>query len=132
MDCYIYISYIKNNLKKDLLEQLLQKFQNNNKINDITGMLFYHTGNVIQLFEGPIEKTKKLMENLNKDSSHERVVIIYHKPILNRIFPYWNMGYITKDFDIYNRYILHNTQIIDNEISTVINSYIETMGIVSF
>lgn len=128
MDCYIYISYIKNDLKKDLLEQLLQKFQNNNKINDITGMLLYHSGNVIQLFEGPIEKTKKLMENINKDPLHKRVIIVYHKPIKHRIFPEWNMGFITKNFDIYNRYIFKNIHISDNEISIVINSYIESMG----
>lgn len=127
MDCYIYISYMKNDLKKDILEQLLQKFQNNNKINDITGMLLYNCGNVIQLFEGPIEKTKKLMENINKDSSHQRVIIVYNKPIINRICPEWNMEYITKDFEIFNRNIVKNTKIIDNDISILINSYIETL-----
>ena len=68
MDCYIYISYMKNDLKKDILEQLLQKFQNNNKINDITGMLLYNCGNVIQLFEGPIEKTKKLISKKDRST----------------------------------------------------------------
>jgi hypothetical protein len=103
MDCYIYISYISHNFTKNNLLELLTTFQNNNKLNNITGILLYHCGNIIQLFEGPVDKTKQLLSNLKQDPLHTRFKILLHEPITIRTFPEWEMGFITKNSEYYNK-----------------------------
>lgn len=101
MDCYIYISYMTQS--NDELLKLLKKFQYNNKLHDITGVLLYHCGNIIQLFEGPCDQTKQLLYNLKRDNSHSRFQVLLHERINNRSFPEWEMGFVTEDSEYYNK-----------------------------
>lgn len=102
MDCYIYTSYMS---QKDNLLNLLKKFRYNNKLNGITGILLYHCGNVIQLFEGPLDKTKQLLFNLKQDPTHTRFNVLLHEPINTRIFPEWKMGFITEYSEFFNKFL---------------------------
>lgn len=122
MDCYIYISYISHNFTKDNLLELLTKFQNNNKLHDITGVLLYHCGNIIQLFEGPVDKTKQLLRNLKRDDHHTRFQLLLHEPITIRSFPEWRMGFITEYSEYYNQFLFDESYG-NNKISILFNTF---------
>jgi hypothetical protein len=96
-------------LSQDELLTLLNTFQQNNEKHGITGLLLYHTGNVIQLFEGPPQKTKQLLENLKNDNRHSRFSLLLHDRILTRNFPDWHMGFITKNSEQYNTCLFNKT-----------------------
>lgn len=112
MDCYIYISYMSES--KDNLLELLKKFRYNNKLHDITGVLLYHCGNIIQLFEGPCDQTKQLLNNIQNDKSHSRFQVLLHEPIITRTFKEWEMGFITKDSEYYNKFLFNDYNLNSN------------------
>ena len=112
MDCYIYISYMSQS--KDELLELLKKFRYNNKLHNITGVLLYHCGNIIQLFEGPCYETKQLLNNIKQDNSHIRFQVLLHEPITTRTFQKWEMGFITKDSEYYNKYLFNDYNLNSN------------------
>lgn len=107
MDCYIYISYMSDNMSETDLLELLISFQNNNKKYGITGILLYHYGNIIQLFEGPVCKTKQLLENLKNDTKHNRFKILLHENITTRSFPDWNMGFVSNNTESFNKLLFN-------------------------
>jgi hypothetical protein len=76
---------------------LMDSFRYINQIQGITGILLYHHGNLIQLFEGPIEKTKQLYDNIINDNRHTKVIKMLHHKIDKRTFPDWYMGLVTND-----------------------------------
>lgn len=99
MDCYVYTSYMLNDIN---LISVMESFKKNNKDNNITGCLLFNKGNVIQLFEGPIEKTKQLYNNLILDNRHVRFTNLLHTDINERNLPDWNMQLVldnTKQLD---------------------------------
>jgi hypothetical protein len=120
MDCYIYISYISSQ-NIDLLE-FTRKFSNNNKLHGITGVLLYHCGNVIQLFEGPIDQTKQLLFNIKKDPLHTRFKVLLHENITTRNFPEWNMGFVTEHSEFYNKF-LFNSEFINPKVNLLFNTF---------
>jgi hypothetical protein len=90
------------------LHELTRKFSDNNKLHDITGVLLYHCGNVIQLFEGPIDKTKQLLHNLKQDPLHSQFKVLLHERIITRNFPEWNMGFVTENSEYYNKFLFNS------------------------
>ena len=91
-----------------------EKFRYNNKLHDITGVLLYHCGNIIQLFEGPCDRTKQLLHNIKKDKSHSRFQVLLHEPITTRSFQEWEMGFVTKDSEYYNKFLFNNYNLNNN------------------
>ena len=126
MDCYIYISFMKK--ETDILN-LMNSFKENNKKHDITGILFYNHGNILQLFEGPIVETKQLYENIKKDPRHTKIIKLFHHTIQERYVPDWTMQFTNK-----HRYESKYQQLIfgddlsltKNKIKTLFDSFLNT------
>ena len=93
MNYYIYTSFIKHKPKS--IDSLMSGFQENNRRHGVTGLLLYNNGNVIQLFEGPKEKTTQLYNNLLIDPRHVNFTLLLSEDIQERNFPDWEMGLIT-------------------------------------
>ena len=79
------------NYTHNQLVKLMDSFKDINKIHDITGVLLYSDGNVIQFFEGPIEKTKQLYDNILNDTRHTKIIKMLHQKIESRNLPEWYM-----------------------------------------
>lgn len=81
-----------------LLHQILDAAVKNNKRNNITGMLLYAEGNIIQAIEGDRDAVLATFTSIEKDTRHRGIHILIEEEILSRKFASWNMGFrqITK------------------------------------
>ena len=75
------------------LWEMLCCFRHNNEEHDLTGMLLYGNGKVVQLVEGPRKSVNALRQQIRSDERHTNFVILSEGPILERLFPSWSMGY---------------------------------------
>lgn len=77
--------------KLDLMS-LLQNCVENNKKNNITGMLWYDGNNFIQVLEGGREFISDLYLKIAEDKRHEDVRLVSFEDIDYRDFDAWAMG----------------------------------------
>lgn len=91
-----YISYVSSAVKTlddaDLLT-MLTKFRNNNKANNLTGMLLYLEGTFIQTIEGDKETVNKLYEKIKIDHRHKDIFKILDGYWKTRNFSDWSMAF---------------------------------------
>jgi len=93
MEYITYISYMPNYTNEDLL-LLIDIFQQNNLLYNITGILLYNQGNVIQYIEGDKEHVTKLFNNILNDNRHIQIIKLLQNKITVRNFPNWTMSFI--------------------------------------
>jgi hypothetical protein len=79
------------------LQALLKKARASNEILGITGMLLYRDRFFIQALEGEQTVLENLYAIISKDERHQNVILIYEKPIQQRRFPNWTMGFNKTD-----------------------------------
>jgi acylphosphatase len=72
----------------------------NNLALGITGVLFYHNGNFLQVLEGKKEHLEQLMNILKKDTRHTHITRIVDIEIPTRGFPDWNMDVFNLDAEV--------------------------------
>ena len=93
--CIVYFSsWTEPFQEEDLSTVLKQSRQNNNKTG-ITGVILYVRGNVIQVLEGEKEAINTLYERIERDQRHTNVIPVLNRPIAQRLFAAWSMGYET-------------------------------------
>lgn len=85
-------SAVKDWRTENLLE-LLKTCRKNNGQNDITGILLYSNRTFFQILEGDEKKIEQLYEIIKKDKRHKNITLLEKKDIIDREFPYWNMGF---------------------------------------
>jgi len=93
--CVVYISSSSGLLADDALARLLTQSQQNNRAQDITGVLLYLNGCIIQVLEGPEARVKALYAVITRDPQHSQVTKLFSGPIAQRSFADWSMGYKT-------------------------------------
>lgn len=89
----IYISTANQALTEDALLELLSASQKRNAARQITGLLLHSDGNIIQVIEGPEASAKALYDKIATDSRHRGVTLISSRPIEQRDFPEFKMGF---------------------------------------
>lgn len=89
----IYISTANQVLTEDVLLELLSASQKRNAARQITGLLLHSDGNIIQVIEGPEVAAKALYDKIATDSRHRGVTLISSRPIEQRDFPEFKMGF---------------------------------------
>jgi len=75
------------------LRNIVSIAKEENPKHGITGVLFYHKGNFVQVIEGEEEALRSLMVNLENDSRHKNIEYLMDEPITARDFSSWNMDY---------------------------------------
>jgi 3-hydroxy-3-methylglutaryl CoA synthase len=93
--CIVYFSFSVKPFSKEDIFKILEQSRRNNPIYNITGMLLYLNGSVIQVLEGEQKAIEDLFDIIKKDPRHHRVNQVFSRPIINRIFANWSMGYET-------------------------------------
>jgi hypothetical protein len=91
--CFVYTSVSNQRLSDDKLKDLLTKSRLKNESLKITGMLLYLDPFFIQVLEGEEETVSESYKTIKEDPRHHKVSLIYKKPIAERIFPNWTMGF---------------------------------------
>jgi hypothetical protein len=79
------------------IDKILNKANNFNKNNNISGMLIYKGGLFIQLLEGEKSCLELLMSRIKEDSRHDKLRIIYEETTQERLFSNWTMAYKNSD-----------------------------------
>lgn len=88
-----YVSSASELLSVPDLVDLLAEIRPKNEANDITGLLLYSGGNIIQALEGPEATVDATFEAITGDSRHHGVMVLVREPIERRLFPDWSMGF---------------------------------------
>ena len=93
----IYVSKATRALDKEELTRLLGKIRPNNTRLGITGILLHDSGSFLQVLEGPLTAIRELYQRIAKDDKHHSIVTILERPIPERQFPNWSMGFAEVD-----------------------------------
>ena len=93
LHCLVYTSVASSKFSDNHLQALLKKCRHNNEKVSISGLLLYLDPFFIQILEGDETNLRPLFDTIKKDARHQKVKIIYRKPIEVRSFPNWTMGF---------------------------------------
>ena len=91
--CLVYTSIASRKMSDDDLKVLLKTIRKNNEIRQVTGILLYLDPFFIQVLEGREAIVNNLFTRIKQDSRHNKVSLIYKKPIEERYFSDWTMGF---------------------------------------
>jgi hypothetical protein len=89
----VYVSSASGLLEDSELEAILRVSRQNNLRDDITGMLLYKGGNIMQVLEGPQKKVLALVDKLRHDPRHFGLQILLRSHIGERQFDGWAMAF---------------------------------------
>jgi len=87
----IYLSHLT--VKEDSIGNILDAALRHNPRNNITGMMLYSEGDVLQVLEGPQKSVFDLFKKIKLDERHKDVFTVLNEPLAARHFPQWTMGY---------------------------------------
>lgn len=93
--CIVYFSFAVKPLSNEDISAILEQSRRNNAERNITGMLLYMNGSIIQVLEGEKEAVESLLSRIQQDSRHRDVAPVFRRPIKERLFSAWSMGYET-------------------------------------
>jgi len=93
--CIVYLSSSTDLLSQEELSNILQKSRLKNASYNITGVLLYFNGSIIQVLEGEEEKVKSLYNVISRDQRHYQIIPLYMQNVPERSFDSWSMGYST-------------------------------------
>ncbi|MEO6549992.1 MAG: BLUF domain-containing protein [Ferruginibacter sp.] len=93
MHTLIYLSASSNLFSDEEMMDILNKSRVNNLRLGITGLLIYHEGSILQILEGEKEVIHALYKKISLDRRHKSVIKLSDKPITERSFADWSMGF---------------------------------------
>ena len=88
----VYMSSLVKD-EPEILAAILDSSERNNKRNNITGMMSYSDGNVMQVLEGEKETVLKTYQAVQLDLRHYDIFLLLEEEIATRIFASWSMGF---------------------------------------
>ena len=87
----VYLSDSTNFISWSLIKDILLFSDENNKNKNVTGILFGHGINFLQVLEGDKVVIKNLYEHIAKDERHQNITLLDFCPIAERKFKGWSM-----------------------------------------
>ena len=94
----VYLSSTRWLLTPGDITSILESSLRNNARDNITGILLYRSGSVMQLLEGEEQLVHRLYEVIKCDERHHRITLLYDIPATLRDFPNWSMAF--RDLDV--------------------------------
>ncbi|MCF2487339.1 BLUF domain-containing protein [Dyadobacter sp. CY347] len=91
----VYLSSSVGLLSEDEISGILAQSHANNGSLNITGILLYCNGSIIQVLEGEKGKVEALYNTIARDTRHKNLLRLFSAEIEQRSFPDWLMGYRT-------------------------------------
>ncbi len=93
LESVVYVSSAVRPFSADALVALLRQSRERNIREGVTGMLLHRSGNFIQAVEGSTPAIDALLERIGRDPRHAGVITILRRPIRQREFGDWSMGF---------------------------------------
>lgn len=91
--CLVYTSISSQTISDDHIKYFLQIIRHKNQLRQVTGILLYLEPFFIQALEGEETVINQLFDIIKQDPRHHKVSLLYKKPIAERHFPNWTMGF---------------------------------------
>jgi Sensors of blue-light using FAD len=128
---YCSVSVEPRLTKKDL-DQILASARRRNVAQDITGMMFYHRGEFVQILEGSKESVANVYKNfICSDPRHAAINKVCENTITHRSFSEWSMGFVG-DQEIESRVPISAMGILMNMLSDEAKSKPLSLGLNAF
>ena len=89
----IYVSSATRSFSRADIKDILQHSRQANAEKDITGLLLFKDGNFMQVLEGDAATVDELQEKITQDPRHHDIITLLRKPIAQRSFADWKMGF---------------------------------------
>lgn len=89
----LYASRARRPFTVDELDELLSRARKRNHADGLTGLLVFGGGGFVQVVEGEPAAVDAVFARIARDSRHE-VLMHTSRPIPERHFPEWQMGYV--------------------------------------
>ena len=102
----IYSSTANINLTEAELHRLLDHWRIKNTQLDITGLLLYSEGHILQVLEGDADVVYSLYATIAANPRHRSLVKLADGPVANRAFADWSMQMRTVDAADFTRIAL--------------------------
>jgi hypothetical protein len=93
LHCLIYTSVATQKMTDDYLKSILEKSRPKNIALSVTGMLLYLDPFFVQVLEGEKNVITDIFKKISQDPLHHKVSLILKKPINERSFSHWAMGF---------------------------------------
>lgn len=88
-----YISSATRPFSSEELQDMLQRFRENNARLGVTGMLLYGNQTFLQVLEGEERTVNGLMETIRRDPRHHDFRVLERKQVERREYADWSMGF---------------------------------------
>jgi hypothetical protein len=93
----VYTSAARRMMDPQELGQILSTARRNNGRLGVSGILLYEGGSFLQVLEGDEPVVRELFQTIARDERHFRVKVIEERPIAERSFSAWTMGFVSLD-----------------------------------
>ena len=88
---HIYVSAARRPLAPAELAELLDGSRRRNAAIDVTGLMLYHDGSILQILEGPEDKVRQALARITRDDRHLEVKVHVAEHAPARVFGDWAM-----------------------------------------
>jgi len=132
----IYLSSATNLFSEKELSEILTTSRIKNTSKDITGLLLYNNGKILQVLEGDEETVMNVYFDIEQDNRHRGIIRIFSGKSEERNFPDWSMGFKAvseKEWNELSGYLQMDSSNINSKsknrnkiIDTLVNSYMKT------
>lgn len=89
----LYVSSANRTVDEADLLEIMDQARKNNKKNDITGLLLFADGSIVQLLEGDKELVESTYESISRDPRHTGIIRLVSEYSESRDFADWSMGF---------------------------------------
>ncbi len=89
----VYMSTASPKFSPSEINRILHLSRARNKSRNVTGLLVYGDGNVIQAIEGPSDQVGALFGSISKDARHKDIIKVVDITAEKRDFPNWQMAF---------------------------------------
>jgi hypothetical protein len=98
------ITYLSSAIPEFTREELiaaLEHWKARNEAENVSGILIYHEGNILQVLEGEQATVKATFQRISRDLRHVGILPLIQEPIAERQFDEWTMAFrdLTLDSD---------------------------------
>jgi len=126
LHCLLYVSRMKKEYSKEDLKDMLNRFRENNKTYNISGLMLYYDGNIIQYIEGDKKNVYILYNNIKNDIKHYNITKVVDESITRRNFVDWDMGFKEIDKNQFMDFSLHKLKLNNKRINTFFEQFLIT------
>lgn len=89
----LYVSKLTQDSSIECINNILEKSRQNNKKNEVTGILLYRNHQFLQLLEGDELDVHYTLKKIRDDKRHQDLKILHHGPADSRLFDMWSMAF---------------------------------------